>query len=78
MGTQGGTPCCTKHLRVGGEDNTNSAYVNGEAYGLQKKITGGWSYDWGGTPVSIGPGSTWSAFWLATGKDLFYSVCCVR
>jgi hypothetical protein len=75
IATQGATPCCTKFLQAGGELDTNSAYVYGEANGLQKKLNGSWNYDWAGGLVADG---SWSTTWYTTGKDLIYSFCCVH
>lgn len=71
-GTSHNQPCCSIQLQVGGETTSNNASVDATAANLQKRNTSNsWSYNWGGSPYTDGPGNPLVPGWLTTGASMF-------
>jgi hypothetical protein len=71
-----GTPCCTKMLEAGGEADTLSTTVHGEARALQKEVDSNYTYGWGGSFRLQGPFYD-PTTWIDPGTHFAYDACCV-
>jgi hypothetical protein len=74
--TSTSNPCCSYAMEVGGEINTNSAYISAEALSLlwQPSVNASWNNGWGGIKVQD---DAFEVSWISQGFDLYWYRCCV-